>query len=199
MGVPNDVVVILQVSRMEAWKGHMLHLQALSKIKDMREWVCWILGGPQRPEEERYMSMLQRTAAELGIGSRVRFLGQRKDVPRLLAAADVFCQPNKGPEPFGIVFIEALWAGLPVLTTAMGGPMEIIDESCGFLVEPENPAVLADSLRKLIESPELRARLGRGGAPRAQQLCNPASQINKIERCLAALAGPHQRLTREAS
>ena len=49
---------------------------------------------------------------------------------RLLAAADVFCQPNSGPEPFGIVFVEALYAGLPVIATAIGGAQEIVDAAC---------------------------------------------------------------------
>ena len=95
-----------------------------------------MVGGAQRPEEQEYMREIQEKAIQLGIGERVRFLGQRSDVPSLLAAADIFSQPNLGAEPFGIVFIEALAAGLPVVTTAMGGPQEIIDESCGFVAPP---------------------------------------------------------------
>ena len=49
-------------------------------------------------------------------------------VPRLMAAADIYCQPNTTPEPFGIAFVEALAAGVPVVTTAMGGPLEIVDD-----------------------------------------------------------------------
>ena len=66
----------------------------------------------------------------------MRWLGQRRDVPELLAAADIYCQPNVGAEPFGIVFVEALYTGLPVVTTALGGALEIIDASCGVLVPP---------------------------------------------------------------
>ena len=73
-------------------------------------------------------------ATELGISDRVRFAGQRDDVPGLLAAADVFCQPNTGPEPFGIAYVEALWSRLPVVATQFGGAQEIVDDSCGLLV-----------------------------------------------------------------
>ena len=66
----------------------------------------------------------------------MRFLGQREDVPRLMAAADVFCQPNTGPEPFGIVLVEALYAGLPVVTSGFGGAAEIVDQTCGVLTAP---------------------------------------------------------------
>jgi glycosyltransferase involved in cell wall biosynthesis len=178
--VDDDTTVILQVSRMEGWKGHVLHLHALARLRAAGKWVCWIAGGPQRPHEEQYLLQLQQTANQLGIADRVRFLGQRSDVPKLMAAADIFCQPNREPEPFGIVFIEALWAGRPVVTTAMGGAMEIIDESCGFLTKPEDPDSLAQALRRLIESPELRSKLGRAGPARSWLLCDPASRMKEL-------------------
>lgn len=176
-GAADDEIVIIQVSRYEAWKGHLLHLRALAQLQTSRKWVCWMAGGPQTPGEHAHFLEVQRTADSLGLGGRVRFLGQRSDVPQLLAGADVFCQPNEGPEPFGIVYVEALWAGLPVVTTAMGGALEILDDSCGLLAEPGNPDSLAKSLESLIDSRDLRARLGQAGPARARQLCDPASQI----------------------
>jgi len=183
--VSDDTVVIIQVSRMEAWKGHHLHLKALSRLQKHSHWVCCMVGGAQRPMEQQYMQSLEREAAELGIGERVRFLGQRSDVSRLLTGADIFSQPNQGAEPFGIVFIEALAAGLPVVTTAMGGPKEIIDESCGIVVPPENPDQLAAALQRLIDSPELRRRLGANGPNRAREFCDPPERIAELCSVLA--------------
>jgi len=180
LGVDDDTVVIIQVSRFEAWKGHLLHLDALSRLKS-RNWVCWMVGGPQNPADQRQYDQVRAAADRLGIADRVRFLGQRSDVPQLLAGADIFCQPNEGPEPFGIVFVEALWAARPVVTTAMGGALEILDESCGVLAEPDSPASLARALDRLIESPELRSRLGKAGPARARHLCDPATQMNVLE------------------
>ena len=177
LGVSDDTVAIIQVSRMEAWKGHHLHLDALAKLKDNPRWICWMVGGAQRPAEQEYMREIQAKAARLGIGERVRFLGQRSDVPSLLAAADIFSQPNLGAEPFGIVFIEALAAGLPVVTTAMGGPKEIIDESCGIVAPPKDAEQVAAALRRLIDSSELRSRLGQHGPQRARDLCDPSGRI----------------------
>ena len=186
--VDGSTVVIIQVSRLETGKGHMVHLEALAQMKSMGGWVCWMVGGPQRPEEEEYLRDLQQKAERLGIADRVRFLGQRSDVPKLLAAADIFCQPNPAPESFGITFVEALWTGLPVITTAIGGGAEIIDESCGLLVDPGNAAQLAESLRCLIESPQLRARLGSAGPQRARQLCDPAAQMKQMSELLQRAA-----------
>jgi glycosyltransferase involved in cell wall biosynthesis len=184
LGANDDTVVIIQVSRMEAWKGHHLHLDALAKLKGDPRWVCWMVGGAQRPEEQEYMREIQQKANQLGIGERVRFLGQRSDVPDLLAAADVFSQPNLGAEPFGIVFIEALAAGLPVVTTAMGGPKEIIDDSCGIVAPPGNAELVAAALQRLIDSPDLRSRMGRSGPARAQHLCDPSGRIPDLYHAL---------------
>jgi len=177
LGAADDEVVIIQVSRYEPWKGHLLHLRALERIKNHGKWVCWMVGGPQTAADHAHFDEVERTARSLGLDGRVRFLGQRSNVPQLLAGADIFCQPNLGPEPFGIVFIEALWAGRPVVTTAMGGALEIINGTCGFLTEPDNPESLARSLQQLIESPGLRSRLGEAGPARARELCDPAAQM----------------------
>jgi len=163
-GVNESTTVILQVGRLDPWKGYLTHLQALAQLKPDRAWVCWIAGGPQTAEQEQYFRGLQESAQRLGIADRVKFLGQRTDVPRLMAAADIFCQPNLEPEPFGLVFVEALWAGLPVVTSGIGGAVEIINESCGLLVNPGDPASLAQALDALTASPGLRAHLGAAGA-----------------------------------
>jgi glycosyltransferase involved in cell wall biosynthesis len=177
---PDDAVVLIQVSRLEPWKGHRLHLEALGRLVDLPGWMCWQVGGPQRSHEERYFQELKSMAGRRGIADRVRFLGQRADVPRLLAAADIHCQPNTGPEPFGITFIEGLLAGLPVVTTAMGGALEILDASCGILVNPGDAAALAKSLRQLIVDPTLRVRLGAAGPGQARRLCDPGQQLTKF-------------------
>jgi glycosyltransferase involved in cell wall biosynthesis len=116
----------------------------------------------------------------LKIDKRVRFLGQRSDVRRLLAAADIYCQPNTSPDSFGLTFVEGLLAQLPVVTTAMGGALEIVDSSCGVLVQPHDSGALATCLRHLILDPDWRSSLGSAGPCRARRLCDPASQMRKV-------------------
>jgi glycosyltransferase involved in cell wall biosynthesis len=123
-------LVIVMFSRMEEWKGHELLLAALSRLMDVPGWTCWIAGGPQRPAEHTYFDKLRRVADQTRIADRIRFLGQRSDISRLLAAADIHCQPNTGPEPFGLAFIEALAAGLQVVTTSIGAATEIVTPAC---------------------------------------------------------------------
>ncbi len=189
-GIADDSVVIIQVCRMERWKGHTLLLEALGRLRDRPDWVAWIVGGAQRPHERAYLAELESLAAQAGLSDRVRFLGQRADVPRLLAAADVHCQPNIGPEPFGIAFIEALHAGLPVVSTRMGAAAEIVAPDCGVLVEPSDPTALAAALRRLIADPAARTRLGGAGPARAEELTDPARVLGRLANLTSDLVGP---------
>ena len=132
-------LVILSASRLEAWKGHLQLLRAVARLKTDRSWQLWVAGGAQRAHEIAYRADLEREVARLGLGDRVRLLGERTDVPALMSAADLFCQANERPEPFGIVFGEALLAGLPVITAAMGGATEIVDETCAALYRSDRP------------------------------------------------------------
>ena len=102
-----------------------------------------------------------------------------------MQAADIFCQPNTGPEPFGIVFIEALMAGLPVVTTQMGGALEIVDETCGLLCTPE-PVKVARALERLVVDENLRRSLGREGPARARKICGEATALEALKNALQA-------------
>ena len=187
LGTPDNAVVIVTACRLEAWKGHALLLEALGRLHGLPGWQWWIAGSPQRPQEQRYLAELQARVTGLGLQSRVRFLGHRPDVARVLAAADIHCQPNTGPEPFGIAFVEALYAELPVVTSALGGALEIVDDTCGILVPPGDVDRLAAVLRELIDSAERRRQLGAGGPARAALLCDPATQLSEIVRILTSM------------
>ena len=173
-------VVIIQFSRFESWKGHESLIRALGLLKSLPGWRLWMAGGVQKQNEIAYADSLKALAKSLGIHERIAFLGQRKDMPRVLAAADIHCQPNSGPEPFGLAFVEALAAGLPSVSTNHGGATEIITPACGILVPPDSPEALAEGLRSLILSAELRKSLGKNGPARAAELCDPAGILRQL-------------------
>lgn len=183
LGVEDGTPVIAMAARLEAWKGHRLLLEALVQLKSA-SWVCWIVGGSQRAAEEEYLAELQNFVTQHDLSARVRFLGFRGDVRRLLLGADVYCQPNVGPEPFGISFVEALDAGLPVVATAMGGALEIVDERCGRLVAPD-PARVAEALSELLAVEMTRRTLAAGARARARELCDPVRRLAELEQVLS--------------
>lgn len=183
----SDDVVIVQVSRLEAWKGQHVLVKALSILHDVPGWTCWIVGGAQRPSEATFRRQLDTIANDGGIADRVRFLGERHDVPALLNAADVFCQPNTSPEPFGLSLVEAMHAGLPVVTSGIGGACEVVDASCGLLTPPGDPTALADTLKRVIVDRNLRARLGDAARRRPAAICEPSRQMRRIYQVLSSV------------
>lgn len=190
---PEDAVVVLQVGRLDRCKGQLLHLRALAGIADVDGWCCWMVGAPKTRREREYQKEIDRVAHGLGIAGRVRFLGARSDIARVMAASDVYCQPNVAPEGFGITFVEALYARLPVVTTRMGGALEIVDDRCGILVPPGDAAAVSAALRRLIDHARLRRELGDAGPERARELCFPPRQVARLHEVLAAKAHRRQR------
>ena len=187
---PGDVTVFLQASRVDVWKGHHILLEAFGGVRNQAGWMLWIAGGPQTTREERYFAELQSQVRRLEIAGRVRFLGQRSDVPRLMAAADVFCQANTGSEGFSWAFMEASAASLPIITSAIGGAPEIVDDSNGRLVPPNDPQALTAALSIFIGQPERCRSMGAAGCRRVHEMCDRATQIRKLYHLLLPLTGP---------
>jgi glycosyltransferase involved in cell wall biosynthesis len=184
-----DHIAVLCFSRLERWKGHRTLMSALARVGQAGNWVCWIAGGVQRAAEAAYLAELQELARRLNIAHRVRFLGERRDVAWLIAAADVHCQPNTGPEPFGIAFIEAMYGGLAPVTTAIGGAAEIVQDGVnGLLVPPGDEQTLAAALDRVMNDPSLRRALGENARVRAGELCEPVRQMRKIEQEIRRVA-----------
>ena len=106
---------------------------------------------------------------ELGVEHQVTLRGQvpREDMPGILRSADaVVCTPWY--EPFGIVPLEAMACGVPVVAAAVGGLTDtVMDRATGLHVPPRDPAAIAGALAELLANPELRSELGRAGQRRA--------------------------------
>jgi glycosyltransferase involved in cell wall biosynthesis len=184
----DSAVVVVTACRSEAWKGHEVLIAALAELRDVPRWIWWQAGGAQRSSESTWLDSIRGLAQSSGIGDRTRWLGQRDDVQQLLQAADIYCQPNLEPEPFGVVFVEALRAGLPVVTSALGGAPEIVDETCGALTAPGDTHGVAAALRQLIVDDGARRRKGVQGPARAAAIADPSTQIQRLERALAEMS-----------
>ena len=188
LDAPADAVVVLIASRLERWKGHLPLVEALSRLRTEVPWRCWIAGGVQRPQERTYRDEIVQALERAGIADRVRLIGHRSDMPDIYDAADTYCQPNLTPEPFGVSFVQALHAGLPVVSTDFGGAKEIVTDECGLLVPPDDIAGLVRALERVIDEPDLRRRLSGRGPCRAELLCSPRRQLERqrdsLRRCL---------------
>jgi len=123
-------------------------------------YLIFIGQGPLRTEAER-------VAQKEGLEGKVVFLGEREDVPALLAASDIFLLSSRH-EGLPLTVIEAMLAGLPVVSSRVGGVPELVEEGVtGFLVPPGDPPALARALERLVADPDLGRRMGAAGRERA--------------------------------
>ena len=166
------------------WKGQRVFLQAAATVVEAYDNVRFVIVGGGVEEFPEYPGELAGLAEKLGIARGVTFLGQRTDMPRLLAGLDIVVHASTEPEPLGLVIVEGMVMEKPVVATAIGGPLEmIVDGKTGFLVQPGEPKALATRLTELVADSELRCRVGR--AARAWALENFSRERETMK--LAAL------------
>jgi glycosyltransferase involved in cell wall biosynthesis len=152
------VTTLICVASLNPRKGQEVLLRAASLLPETE--VVLVGEGPGRAD-------LERLTHELGIVQRVRFLGNRRDVPELLAASDIYIQPSQW-EGFGIAAVEAMAVGLPVVASNVPGLRDVVSEA-GLLFEPGSVTGLRDCIAGLIRNPELQSRLSSLAKSRAQQ------------------------------
>jgi glycosyltransferase involved in cell wall biosynthesis len=147
---------LVMVARFGPQKDHRTLLDALSGLQDL-PWTIDLVGeGPLASE-------MQALSAAHGLGDRVRFLGQRLDVPDILARAQISVLATNW-EGFPLTILEAMRACLPVVATSVAGvPESVTDGVTGYLVPRGDAATLRDRLRQLLLDPELRRRQGKAG------------------------------------
>jgi phosphatidylinositol alpha-mannosyltransferase len=157
---------ILFVGRFEERKGLIHLLKAYHRLRKRKvDARLLVIGdGPKRREYKRYVGLR-------GIRD-VEFLGRVSDEEkvRYFASADIYCAPNTGQESFGIVLLEAMAAGVPIVASDIHGFKRVVERNVqGILVEPRNPRALAAALYTLARDPELRHDMGEAGRERAPE------------------------------
>jgi phosphatidylinositol alpha-mannosyltransferase len=159
---------VLFVGRLEKRKGLKFLLRAWPKVLERQPDARLVVVGRGRPLEG-----YKRFAARQGWSvDDVVFAGYvpGEDLPRYYQSCDVFCAPNTGQESFGIVLLEAMAAGAPIVASDIPGYHDVLSDGVeGLLVEPRNPGAVADGLLRLLGNPELRASMRRAGQDKARQ------------------------------
>lgn len=149
LGIDDEQPLVAAAGRIDTWKGFDVVLDAYERIKRVRPDAGLVVAGPPVEGKEDYAAALERAATELG----ARWIGPYDDMAALYADADVFVSASTEPEPYGLVIVEALLCGTPVVATDHGGPPEILaraEADCGLLVPPRSPADLARALAELL-------------------------------------------------
>lgn len=152
------------VGQLTPRKGQLELLRAFAAVgTEIPEITLLIVGAPLFNRDHEFLEVLRQSAAELEIGNRVRMLGARSDIGAIMQALDLLIV-NSTNEAFGLVILEAMACGTPVLATAVGGIPEIIEhDENGWLVPPQDEKALVEAIVHLSRRPELRARLANLG------------------------------------
>lgn len=156
LGLGADDVVIVSVGHMRAQKGHPQLIEAAVPLLRARPGVHLVIAGRGEP----LLTELKRQVAQMGLGGQIHLLGMRRDIVNVLCGGDIFALATQ-IEALGTSFIEAAACGLPLVGTRVGGVPEIISHgNNGFLVDLHDTAQLTEALRRLVDEPELRVRMG---------------------------------------
>ena len=156
---------ILFVGRLEKRKGLRYLLEAYSKLKWEMPNTRLIVVGPGNPDKESYRILSSHGLRDVEFAGRVSY----DELPRYYATADIFCSPATGGESFGIVLLEAMSAGKPVVASDIEGLRGIMtDGEQGLLVTKKDTGGLANALGRLARDPELRSKLGGQGSRSAE-------------------------------
>ncbi|PVZ07994.1 glycosyltransferase [Actinomycetospora cinnamomea] len=182
-GAGPDDVVLGVVARLTPQKAHEVLFRAVARLRAQHPNVRVVLAG-DGPRREELAAIVERE----GLPDVVRFLGERRDVPRLLAGFDVFALSSKH-EGVPIAVIEAMAAELPVVAPGVGGLPDVVgDGSEGFVVAPGDDAALADRLARLVADPDLRTALGKNARRRAEHEFTIEATARAFEDMVAAVA-----------
>jgi glycosyltransferase involved in cell wall biosynthesis len=190
LGLDADAVVVGYLGRIVPWKGIDVLIDAARTVvrHDPRVVFCVVGENPVGATRDLRAEYLRR-AAGYGIEGRVRFLGFREDVRPYLRDFDLLALPSKEPEPFGRVNIEAMAMAVPVIATAHGGPLEIIEDGVdGFLVPPCDPDALARGILDAISSPDRRG-FGERARRKVRARFDAAGVAGRIEGIIREAAG----------
>jgi glycosyltransferase involved in cell wall biosynthesis len=190
---PGDAAVrtVVWCGRLQRWKGAHVFLHAAVRVHESRPATRFaVVGGTLFGLDREYADELRAFVRRRALDDAVRFTGHLADPWPELARADLVVHSAIRPEPFGLVIVEAMLAGKPVVAAAGGGPAEIVDPGVtGLLVTPGDADALAGALLALLTDDQRRAEMGRAGRARARTLFGAETMARRFEALYAELAG----------
>ncbi|GAI95781.1 unnamed protein product, partial [marine sediment metagenome] len=179
LGIDTHHLVVGNVAHIQPQKGHQYLVQAAKLVLEQQPDVTFVIVGGEKAKGG--IRELEELAQRLGIRDRVIFTGFRHDALHVMAGFDIFVLPSLW-EGFGIVLLEAMALGKPVIGTSVGGIPEVVDDKVdGFLVEPYNPAQLAARIVELLRDEALRNSMGQKGMHKVRGKFSIQEMVKRVE------------------
>jgi glycosyltransferase involved in cell wall biosynthesis len=192
LGLADQDEVLAVIAQLTPWKGQAEAVEMARLLRDTRPNLRLLLVGSAkftapgtRYDNAAYAREIERRIGEAGLDSHVRLLGEREDVPAIMAALDLLLVPS-WREAFGRVAAEAMAVGVPVLATDVGGPAEIVRNGVdGLLLAPREPERWAAAAAALLDDDERRGAMGRAGAARAREAFGVDGHVRRVREAYA--------------
>ena len=194
IGLEADVFAVIMVARLDYLKDHATAIRTIEEVAGQcpRARLILVGEGPER-------GAIECLVRQRNLGGLVRLLGQRGDVPWLMAASDIVLLTSIS-EGIPLTLIEAMASGLPVVSTGVGGVAEVVaDGQTGLLARQGDAAALTEHICRLADDPGCRERMGRAGLQRAEELFSEARMHDAYTQIYEELAGRSCRPRRDTS
>ena len=159
--IADDKVILLSVGELIARKNHEVVIRAISSLKNDR--IQYLIAG-----EGELLDYLKQLSSQLGVEKQIHYLGYRTDINQLCNACDIFVMPSL-QEGLSVALMEAMATGNAIVASKIRGNVDLIDNSGGILVEAMDIKGYAEAIRKLADSEEQRAQMGRYNIERVNE------------------------------
>ena len=177
-----DKFIVGHFCRLSPWKGQDVLLKALTNCPDN---VVAVFVGDALFGEEEYAAQLKQLVKDLNLTSRVKFLGFRRDVPRLMTGCDLIAHTSTSPEPASRVLVETMLAGKPLIASRNGGTSELVQEDVmGLLFPAGDHHALAETINKCQQQPEYTAQMAATGQKLARDRFTLAKNQQQVVQLL---------------
>jgi glycosyltransferase involved in cell wall biosynthesis len=176
LNIPNGAILLLTVAMLRPLKGIQYMIRALPKILVDYPTICYLVVG-----SGPYLQVLKDQAKAIGLEKNIRFVGLRKDVPKILSLCEIFVLPSL-TEALPTVLAEAMAARIPIIASAVGGVPEMVYEGQnGFLITPGDTNQLANACIQLLKASDIRKEMGLFGWEIVNQKFNIHNQIEQLK------------------
>jgi glycosyltransferase involved in cell wall biosynthesis len=184
LNVSDGDLLIGLIGNIKNWKGQHVAIEAVRILKDKFPNIkCLIIGDVSNLEEDqKYYNYLKNLVNDHDLTKYIIFTGFRKDILNIISILNILIHTSTAPEPFGRVILEGMVLSKPVIATAHGGPVEIIEDGIsGFLVPPSDPKALSEEIEYILSNSDIWQKMGENAKKRVKTNFNIELNLRKLE------------------